>query len=93
MSGTTPDISTNSKFQILFFSLGGKASEWAKALGAAGGNNPLADRLVTGRARGAAVMSSLDLGPFMEKMGKGSREVGVTPIMGVPAGGGDGSMI
>ena len=87
------DISTNSIFKILFFNFGGKASEWVKACGAIGGNNPVADRLVTGKARGDAVKSLLDPGAFMEKVSKGSREVGVTPIVRVPAGRGDGSMI
>ena len=83
MSGTSSDISTNSKFKILFFNFGGKASEWVKTCGTVGGNNLIADRLVTGRARGDAVKSSLDPGAFMEKVGKGGREIGVTPIVRV----------
>ena len=89
MSGTSSDISTNSKFKILFFNFGGKASEWVKTCGTVGGNNLIADRLVTGRARGDAVKSLLDPGAFMEKVGKGGREIGVTPIVRVPAGRGD----
>ena len=64
-----------------------------KACGAVGGNTPVADWLVTGRARGDAVKSLLDPSAFMEKVGKGGREVEVTPIVRVPPGGGDGSMI
>ena len=94
MSGISSAISTNSSSRIFFLSLGGSASDWVKEAAVwAGGQGPGADRLGIGWARGDSANSWLGPGVCSKNVGRVGTTDGVTPIMGVPAGGENGSMV